>query len=366
MPMSSQVVIVMPCLNEEKSMAATCNSLGFGLGELSIDLTVILIIVDNNSTDNTGQIARKIQLSSPKDQVFIISEKETGFIPARRAGNLFAASICKKNNVKTEDILILQVDADTIYPHTYIDSMRFAAESFGKNFLVEACVDYTPEFRQNNNRYIDLLEQTDAQYESLYQNLHDYIVDDKVVAYWLNDYINWGGHIREFTISGDEIFAETTRLFLRGQTKGAAKRNAGSIKAFHSERKVLKNPSMHFATAGFPRESAWDRVWLEKSHLTKLEDINNITFDEAILFRILHLIALFYILPIHVDRTLANGGVVLMDNELSKYLKDLIPARTINELYEQPGLFLSDVFTAIDKNPKLIKEKVDNYLKTKT
>ncbi|MEO7214704.1 glycosyltransferase family 2 protein [Mucilaginibacter sp.] len=363
--MSSRVMIVMPCLNEEKNMAATCHSLGFGLGELSVDRTTILIIVDNNSTDNTGQIARKIQLSSPKDHVFIINENEQGFIPARSAGNLFAASLCEKINVKTEDILILQVDADTIYPNTYVDSMRFAAESYGKNFMVEACVDYTPEFRQNNTRYIDLLEQTDARYQRLYETIHDYVVDDKVVAYWLSDYIIWGGHTREFTLYGDEIFAETTRLFLRGQIKGAAKRNVGSLKAFHSERKVIENPSMHFATAGFPRETAWDNFWIEKKHLINLEDIDETIFNEAIFFRILHLIALFYILPIHVDRTLANG-ITLIDNELSKYLQDLIPTRSINELQDQPGLFLSDVFTIIDKNPQLMKEKVDDYLKTKT
>jgi glycosyltransferase involved in cell wall biosynthesis len=361
--MNSQVMIIMPCRNEEKSLFNTCSSLGFG--DSSLNTTAILIIVDNNSTDNTNRVAMAIQLSSPKDQVFIVTELEQGFIPARSAGNQFAVSLCEKLNLKTTEVLILQVDADTIYPFSYIESMQLAAEQYGKNFIVEACVGYSDEFRKLNNRYINLLEQTDAIYEKLYQNLDDYIVDDKVVAYWLSDYLYWGGYTREFTPSGDEIYAETTRLFLRSLTKGAEKRNVGSIKAVHSERKVIENPSMHFATAGFPRETAWNNFWLEKNRLINLQDIDEVNFSEAVFLRILHLIALFYILPIHVDWTLTHSKD-LIDNELSKYLQDLMPARSINELQDQPGLFLSDAFAAINKNPQLIKEKVDNYLKTKT
>jgi hypothetical protein len=122
---------------------------------------------------------------------------------------------------------------------------------------------------------------------------------------------------------------------------------------------------MHFATAGFPRETAWNNFWLEKNRLINLQDIDEVNFSEAVFLRILHLIALFYILPIHVDWTLTHSKD-LIDNELSKYLQDLMPARSINELQDQPGLFLSDAFAAINKNPQLIKEKVDNYLKTKT
>jgi glycosyltransferase involved in cell wall biosynthesis len=355
----------MPCFNEQKSIIATCHSLGFGQNRPFSEVNALLVIIDNNSTDQTNQIAHEVQRLSLPDQVYIIAEKEQGIVPARISGNQFAISLSQKLNVETNEILILQADADTIYPPRYIELMTSSAESYGKNFMVEACVDYGHDFRQKNKKYIDLLEQTDAQNDRLYQNLPDYIVDDKVAAYWLSDYITWGGHIRDFTPLGDEIFAETTRLFLRAQTKGAAKRNVGSIKAFHSERKVVENPSMHFATAGFPRETAWDNFWLEKNRLTNLQDIDELNFSNAVFSRILHLIALFCILPIHVDRTLANSPV-LIDHELSKYLLDLIPIRSINELQDQPGLFLSDVFTAIDKNPKLIKEKVDNYLKTKT
>ncbi len=362
--MSTQVMIVMPCLNEEKNLHITCNSLGFGLGNRPCSLTTILVIVDNGSTDRTNVLAREIQLQSPKNQVFIVTENERGYIPARRAGNKFAASLCEEAVVKIEDTLILQVDADTIYPDTYVETMLAAAEEYGKNFMVEACVDYIPEFRQRNNSYISRLEQIDDRYETLNSGLSDYVVDDKVVAYWLSDYLHWGGYIREFTLSGDEIFAETTRLFLSAQTKGAQKRNVGTIKALHSERKIIENPSMHFATAGFPRERSWELAWLKRNRLMNLEKTDEMLSKDAILTRALHIIALFYILPIHVDRTLPDK--IFTTNELSESLLELIPIRDLDQLLHQPGLFLTDVFAAIDKYPDLIREKVDNYLQNLT
>ncbi|WP_431293483.1 glycosyltransferase family 2 protein [Pedobacter sp. P26] len=360
--MNSQIVIVMPCLNEEASMVEACNSLGFGLGELCYNLSAFLIIVDNNSTDSTRKVAQEIQNSSPPNHVFIIFEKEKGFIPARKSGNQHAIFVCGEIGINISNVVILQVDADTIYPYFYVESMKAAAEKYGKNFLVEACVDYTPEFRHENNNYIDLLEKTDAHYEKLFLKLQDYIVDDKVVAYWLSDYIKWGGHTREYTSNGNEIFAETTRLFLKGQITGAEKRNIGSIKAYHSERKIVENPSMHFATAGFPRESGWEILWMENNDAVNLQNVDVVSFSEPVFARILHIIGLFYILPIHVGRTL-NGNKDMQGDNLTQFFLSLIPNRSKKEMQNTPGVFLTDVFAAIDNNPTVIKYEIDNYLR---
>lgn len=357
--MNSQAMIVMPCFNEEENLSATCHSLGFGLGNSDKCLDAILIIVDNNSTDLTGDISYEIQQVSPKGQVHIVRENEQGYVPARNAGNQFAILLGLQLSLKIEDILIFQVDADTTYPDRYVEIMQSFANSQGRNFIFEACVNYTPVFRQSNIDYIYLLEGIDARYEKLYSHQRDYIVDDKVVAYWLDDYVTWGGHIREFSSAGEEIYAETTRLFLKALTHGAARKKVESVTAFHSERKILEDPTLGFATAGFPRESSWIREWTEKKHQADL--VSDTDFKDASCFRILHLIALFYLLPLHVDRSLMNGIVPNL-RPLEKYFLGLIPTRTLSDLQSRPGIFLSDVFTTLKDYPDAIVEKSDDVL----
>lgn len=362
--MTCQPVIIMPCFNEEKNIYATCQSLGFGLNQFCfLESSPILIIVDNNSSDATSRLAHEIKLSSPGKSVYVIVENEQGYIPARRAGNEFAISLSSELHIKANEMLIFQVDADTIYPIYYIESMKTAAEMFGRNILLEACVDYSPEFRQKTPNFIHLLEYIDAKYEKLFRNYQDYIVDDKVAAYWLNDYILWGGYIQEFTPSGDEIFAETTRLFLKGLSKDAKRIRVDSIKAFHSERKVIENPSLHFATAGFPRENSWNNFWEKSVQKENIQNIDAINFKEAIFFRELHIIALFCLLPIHVDSVLSNNEQQTED-VVSKSLIKMLPKRTKNDLFSRPGVFISDVFTIIHEKRDFIKELIDEYLKS--
>src|ERR1700733_4918339 len=185
-----QIIIVMPCYNEEDNLVKAWQSFGFGISGQSTLHDVILIIVDNNSTDSTMKVANVIKEKSSDGSVYVVFEGEQGYVPARHRGNLLAVTIAEKLNLKIEDVLILQADADTIYSNGYVDFIKAAALQYGHNFLFEARVSYPPDFLSDYASYFNLCSISDAKYQNLFDSInHDYIVDDKVSGYWLSDYI---------------------------------------------------------------------------------------------------------------------------------------------------------------------------------
>lgn len=357
--MLPQIVFVLPCLNEEKSLYQCCDSLGFGRSNDNDD---ILIIVDNNSIDCTYEIAVEIKRHSPPNKVYVISEFEEGFVPARQAGNRYALSLAENMDIDCNKLLILQVDADTVYPPYYSAAMREAAIKYGKNYLFEACVDYSYDFRRRYAQYISLLESTDYSFENAFRDFEDYIVDDKVVGYWLVDYVKWGGHQREYDLNGTEIYAETTRLYLKAQLFGAKKVNIGNVKAVHSERKVLANPFLTFATAGFPYSIVPELLINMDSNRLINGTINTFTFRVAIIERYLHLIALFYFLPLHIRQTINTGLTLRIGSSAFDEMLKRLPVRTADDLRHKPGVFFSDIFFLIGENRRLIYEEIGRIL----
>ncbi|HWY78786.1 MAG TPA: glycosyltransferase family A protein [Candidatus Sulfotelmatobacter sp.] len=105
-----RVSVVIPVYNEERYLGACLDS----LMKQSIKADEI-IIVDNNSTDNTVEIAQKYPVK-------IIHEKKQGIIPTRNYGF---------NEAKYE--IIARTDADTILPPTWIKRIK-------KTFLDEQLV----------------------------------------------------------------------------------------------------------------------------------------------------------------------------------------------------------------------------------
>lgn len=368
------VMIVIPCFNEEGTLASTCASFGFGIGRETKSLKAILFIIDNNSTDLTIVIAENIKSNSSKDTVFIGHEKEQGFVPPRHKGNLIAKELALTLNLPLDSVLILQADADTIYSHDYINSMRIASQTFGLNTLIEACVDYTPEFKNEYYNYINLCNNIDKIYTKLFATdlSDDDIVDDKVSGYRLSDYFFWGGHRREYNSIGEEIHAETARLFIAAKVKGAKRGFANAAVAYHSSRKILQNPISHLATAGFPREASWYKEWQKKYkipveyHISEstqiLHSILNMDLDFVIRTRKKHLIAIFGILPLHIDRVLQEIPSII-SKEFSNLVLPMLPKRTKKDILNRPSIFLIDVFSLIDRNEGFLLDQADNLTK---
>lgn len=97
------ISIVVPAYNEEKSISACLDSL---VNQKTL-YEFEIIVVDNNSTDRTGAIAKRYIEKSP---IRIIFEKKKGRGAARQAGFKVARG----------DI-ILSTDADAIVPENWMD-----------------------------------------------------------------------------------------------------------------------------------------------------------------------------------------------------------------------------------------------------
>lgn len=98
-----EISIVIPAYNEEKNIVPTLAS----LCDNKIDKSVEIIVVNNNSTDKTEQL---VNLCGVK----CILEKTQGITPARNAGLREA-----------HGHIILNADADTIYPKDWIAEMTW-------------------------------------------------------------------------------------------------------------------------------------------------------------------------------------------------------------------------------------------------
>lgn len=95
------ISIIIPAYNEEENILKTLYSLSFSSSEHSIEI----IVVNNNSSDHTEKLALSCGVTC-------ITEKKQGITNARNCGLALA-----------KGIYILNADADTIYPESWIDDM---------------------------------------------------------------------------------------------------------------------------------------------------------------------------------------------------------------------------------------------------
>jgi glycosyltransferase involved in cell wall biosynthesis len=96
-----EVSIVIPAFNEEAAILKTLSSLSAS----DTQKTVEIIVVNNNSTDRTGELAISAGVTC-------ITEPRQGITAARNAGLMVA-----------KGSFILNADSDTIYPPGWIDEM---------------------------------------------------------------------------------------------------------------------------------------------------------------------------------------------------------------------------------------------------
>src|ERR1700730_5512301 len=125
-PMKQVNAVVMPCLNEQQILAHSCASLGFGAGRTP-PANSFLVIVDNDSSDGTREVAASIKAQSPPGCVIVVSEPEKGHVPARQRGTITAQMTARERGIARTNTLILQVDADTHYSENYVNEIANAS-----------------------------------------------------------------------------------------------------------------------------------------------------------------------------------------------------------------------------------------------
>lgn len=344
------VAVVIPCFNEYATLRETCASLGFGEGRTAAD-DAILVLIDNGSNDGTLDLATQISRESPPGIVRVGQELERGFVPPRRAGNRLAQQVAQEQGVAPESALILQADADTVYSDGYVDAMRNTAIATPAGTMVQSIMQYPAEFLEQHAAYIELCQEAESGLEWLLdEDPEQVVVDDKAVGYRLSDYLRWGGHQREYLASGDEVHAETTRLYMKGRLYGATLRLADEASASHSVRRVLAEPAVDFATAGFPRETSWVRAWQARSaRVQTMRDLlsreNHAVVQLGAALRRRHITALFGALPLDVARTVGVPSRFDQDDRLSNIM---LPERPPDVLRASPAMLIEDVFRACD------------------
>ena len=344
--------IVMPCLNEQRELVATCASLGFGPGAATDKPDGTLVLVDNGSTDRTFELSRDIQQTSPPGTVELTYEPERGYVPPRRRGIDLVAQLALEEGVVAEDVLILQADADTQYQPGYVAEMRAAGETAGPQTLLEGRAEAAPEFALEHSAYQALCEQVSASVRALcVAEADDVIVDDKICAFRLADYRVWGGHEREYDPHGEEIHAETSRLFLRAKSYNARKIIVERATAQPSRRKLYESPGLYFATSGFPHGADWVARWRrDYAGIDSFEALHqsHSPVHEAILLRQCHDLILFGVLPLWVGHAL--GTLATTDALRARFapLLRLLPPLTRDQLRHTPGIVLHTALQLID------------------
>lgn len=349
-----QCFIVMPCLNEEAVLAATCASLGFGCLDRASPLHTRLVLVDNGSEDRTFAVMQDIQRRSPTNSVILASEPERGYVPPRHRGVLVARDAAMRDHCPEDSVLIVQADADIRYQAGYVLAMQRAAESAGPNVMVEAIVKTPPEFAQSYPAYQRLSDRVDASVkECCVSDADDVIVGDAVCAFRLSDYFAWGGHLREFDPDGEEIHAETSRLYMKARTVGASRMRAPNALAWPSRRRVLENAVLYFATIGFPRGAAWSASWVQcydgPSGLAAFERSDaQMALARAIVARQAHELVLFGVLPAWIAKMI--GSRTLSDELSAKFtpLLSLLPSVSTNDIKQGPGRVLHEALSLME------------------
>jgi hypothetical protein len=350
--------IVVPCFNEENSLAATCASLGFGKDQ-SPPEHVGLVLVDNGSTDRTRSVMEAVRDQSPLGLVTVTYEPERGFVPPRRRGIEVAGALADAAAIDRDAVLVVQADADTLYGPGHVVALMSAAKAAGPNALVEGTTAVPPEFAAVHSDYLALCAQVDAAVRDFcVPQADDVIVDDKVCAYRLADYLAWGEHQREYDPDSEEIHAETSRLYMRARTFGARKVPVDAAIAWPSRRKIYEHPALYFITDGFPHGGPWSARWRQvHPEMTGFDALSapGSARTEAIFLRQAHELILFGVLPTWIAGAVGPTSTPSPLAQRLAPLVDSLPALTPEFLRSSPGRALWIAMNLIEKRPDDLK-----------
>ncbi|RSM86514.1 glycosyltransferase [Kibdelosporangium aridum] len=128
-PMDEKVrlSVVLPVYNEAANLPAVLDSLYHQRG---LDRSAYeVVLVDNNSTDNTVKIAKTFAVEHPDLAVHVIPEPEQGVSCARRTGMQFA-SVRSRGRVNAEErFYLISADADCRVDEDWLYELFVAMES---------------------------------------------------------------------------------------------------------------------------------------------------------------------------------------------------------------------------------------------
>lgn len=341
--------VVMPCLNEAdlvgNAVASLVDSAGGGACEVHV------VVVDNGSVDGTLEVLDRMRAEAPRT-ISVVHEPMRGFVPPRRRGVAVVAELARRAGVDQRDVLVLQADADTVYRPGYVAAMHAAAVG-AEGAMMEGACRRPPSFESDHPEYVAAERLVDSAVEMLEaSDRDDVVMDDKVCAYRLSDYVRWGGLFEEVTPGGDQIHAETTRMFIRARlSEGAPKLRVNPAGALPSRRRTIEDPRYQFSTLGFPRETSWASAQAKRWPRTDVDAFARSVLlggeEEAVRMRIAHLLALFRMLPAIVLRAAGEHADLLEQEDVVSALS-MLPVRSSEELVANPATAVMDALSLVD------------------
>jgi glycosyltransferase involved in cell wall biosynthesis len=130
---AARMTVVLPVFNEAENLAAVLGSLAGQRGpDGPLDRALFdVLLVDNNSTDDTVARARRLAAAHPGLQVHVIGEAEQGVSCARKAGMDFAAERARLRDASSGEVRpfhLISADADCRVDPYWLSELLTAME----------------------------------------------------------------------------------------------------------------------------------------------------------------------------------------------------------------------------------------------
>jgi glycosyltransferase involved in cell wall biosynthesis len=158
-PMDERVrlSVVLPVYDEAENLPAVLDSLYHQRG---IDRSAYeVVLVDNNSTDDTVAIARRFAAEHPDLALHVVPEPEQGVSCARRTGMRFASVRSRGRPNADERFYLVSADADCRVDPDWLGELLAAMES-GKAAIGVCDYYYAPEHFAGRPRLWDAISRT--------------------------------------------------------------------------------------------------------------------------------------------------------------------------------------------------------------
>jgi glycosyltransferase involved in cell wall biosynthesis len=158
----TRISVVVPVYNEAANLPAVLDSLygQRGPGGRPLDRSLYeVVLVDNNSTDDTVAIARRFAAAHPDLALHVVPEPEQGVSCARRTGMRFAGSRSRARGGGSGRFYLASADADCRVAPDWLWELFTAMES-GKAAIGVCNYYYAPEHFTHRPRLWDAISRT--------------------------------------------------------------------------------------------------------------------------------------------------------------------------------------------------------------
>lgn len=259
--MKRKLSIIIPIYNEKEFIVQLLTSIieQYDYWGNKIPYNVYqLILVNNNSTDNSMKVVKEFLQSYKELTYYIINEDKQGIIPTRIKGFDFI----RNKNISTE--YVSSVDADVILHRNWIcktleifetkccDSISYDGD-YGCEFWSNV-----PELMKKylnavgtiyfDERTIKKFKLNKSHYAFTNKIFYDFIrpLSSACCSFRTESYFRAGGFFQEYDNNGNELLAESWRLMFAMDRLNMKQVYISEVPFITSPRRIIGNPKVYF------------------------------------------------------------------------------------------------------------------------